>query len=58
MKQNNENAKNEDFLTPVELPGVKPEDYRNETSQLNSGPPDYTLPGYPSAEETAGRGKK
>lgn len=47
MKTKNENAKDPDFIVPVQLPGVKPEKYqpeidaqKAENAEPVKGPPD------------------
>ena len=82
----NEQAKDQHWIAPVDLPHVNPTDYdahidsgngsavrdirhstadssmplsgnqpsgRGSVFPIKSGPPDYTLPGYPSGAETA-----
>jgi len=60
MKSKSENAKDQRWNIPVDLPGVKPEEYREEIEAnqpehkpARVGPPNYTLPGYPSGKDTA-----
>ena len=68
MKTPNKNAKNPDWNVPVHLPAVTPEDYfkdsdtphgspvKNADKQKpDSGPPDYTLPGHPSPDDSRKR---
>ncbi len=60
------NAKHPDWQVPVKLESVQPEAYAKDIpsgngsaaqragkNHLDAGPPDYTLPGYPSSDGTA-----
>lgn len=64
-ERKNINAKNPRWEIPMKLSGVTPEDYASDMASssnsksmpndnhVNSGPPDYTLPGHPTSNKTA-----